>query len=239
MLNPLKIILSKIVIFVDSSISSIRLSALKAQSIYGAPKPFVVIDQLASPEPRHVSKPYETIDDKDAAQRFGTSNIKEYSFWAWRACGIACVSMILNSYNPITETLYALTREANRNNGYLHSDSQGNIDIGWKHQALADLLNRRGLCSQLSGILSIEGALCRIVKGALYIASIKSRLSKNGSHMVVVTGFSKKDKGFIINLVDPFLLDGKGGIKEVSLGEFKRYYLHKGILVWPKEKTKN
>ena len=229
----LKQLVTKTVLIADKITNSFRLLRLTRLKTYGTKKTYTVIDQLAQPATKNVKDYFGQINDIKAAKRFGTDNLKEYSHWAWRACGIACVSSILKTHSKPSVSLFSLTKEALNNNGYLFTGRSGATDIGWKHQALVDLLTKRGFKAQLSGVLSSEGILNKIARGAIFIASVQSRLFKTGRHMVLVTSFTWNGKNSRLRVTDPFLLDGNGGNKEVALSEFKRYYIGRGIIVWP------
>lgn len=213
--------------------SSRQINSLKLGQYYGHPiNTLNGFDQLGHPKSELVVEYYGQINDIDAAKRFGTEDLTEYSFWAWRSCGVANVATILKSLNSYKGTLYQLVRAVAENDGYLHEDRFGNKDIGWKHVALRDTFIHFGFSAELFAHTSVYGLLLKIAAGAYAIASVKSRLSDSGSHMVTVYGFTWNGSETKINIFDPFNLDNNGGFAEIELADFEKNFLNKGIVVW-------
>lgn len=191
---------------------------------YGYLGNIVLVDQLCIPNKSLIFPSTETIDDIAAANRFGTSNIEEYSFWARRSCGIAIVTSILKSNKSYTGTIYELVRRANDSGGYTHKK-----DLGWKHQALVDILKDNSIDAEITTKISIDQIKSELFKGHMFIASTRSRNS--GSHMILIYKMRTNSSSVYFSLLDTWNLDGKGGLLEMDTEEFARIFLGRGILV--------
>ncbi|WKZ30518.1 MAG: C39 family peptidase [Candidatus Dojkabacteria bacterium] len=210
-----------------------RVIASPKDASYGKELQLPVIDQLASPAPGTFPEHYGKISDEAAAKRFGTQSLDDYSFWAWRACGIALISTIISSTGKTPDTLFAISKRLDKENGYIHSHKQGN-DLGWKYSALATYLTERGIQTKISGLLSVNRLLTYLQQDKWVIASVKSRISA-GTHLVLVTNY-QQDKGSIfITYHDPFY-DRSGGKQLVYLSEFQEIFNSRGIIVSPELK---
>jgi len=184
------------------------------------------IDQLAKVDPSCVEKEYGFINDSAAAARFGVRFFEEFSYWAWRSCGIANVAMILAAEGKFVETLYDLICETLLDCGYAFKNRRGGRDIGWKYSSLCDLLKRRGLSTKIYRYLPLEEAAVMLDRQCYVILSIKSA---TGGHMLLAKSIVD---GFII-YNDPYVFAGKGGedVRE-SLESFGTKFLERGIVVW-------
>lgn len=203
---------------------------LLPRKVYESKLTIPFIDQLGSPNKELVESYYGNITDTEAAERFGTTDLEEYSHWAWRSCAIANVAMILRAFKKYDGTVFELVKKVKDAEGYLFEDKYGNKDIGWKHHALIDTFTAYGIKSERFGKVSVYEFLLKISTGYVALASIKSRIS-SGSHMVVVNGFEKTKNGTIVHYVDPYNLDGRGGKQTKRLSEFKEVFNGKGIYV--------
>lgn len=181
----------------------------------------VYVDQLAEPDKKKIEKINGLIKDRQAAERFGARNIKEYSYWAWRACGVANVAMILKSEKLWEGKLMELVLEGLEMNGYAYKNRRGEVDIGWKHQCLVEMLEDRGLQASREEGVGVEQLKERI-NSKYVIASVDSQ---SGSHLVLIKSY-KRGK-WIVN--DPYSLDIKGESKEMSEDEFADQFLSKAI----------
>lgn len=232
-LRKSKQIVGDILIKIDSIRYSFRLSRLAKLNYYGYSGKLKVVDQLANPDPILVESYYGKISDSAAAVRFGTKDLSKYSYWAWRSCGVANVATILETTGNYSGSLYALAMQIKADGGYLESDRWGNTDIGWKHEALRQTLEEHGVEAQVVKYLSRERLLDLVSSKAMVTVSIRSRISKEGSHMITVYGFQWDGNKTKLSIYDPYTFDNKGGIKTINLSEFSKYFLNKGIITWP------
>lgn len=212
-------------LFVNKLCGQIKLVTLKPSIEYGYIGDIVSVDQLCSPDSSKVFTGIELVDDVSAAKRFGTDDTKEYSFWARRSCGVAIVVSILKALKGYDGTIYDLVKKLDERGGYIHEN-----DIGWKHQALLDELLENNIVSRIVKKISSEGMLAEISKGNMFVASVKSRVT--GTHMLLCYKFVKENiSGIVIYVMDPWDLDGKGGLVKMRLEDFSKKFLHRGILI--------
>jgi len=206
-----------------------KLRALLREHFYGN-ESIAFVDQLAGVDATQVASEYGKITDQEAQQRFGAPTLKEFSFWAWRACALAGVAMILKSTTKLEGKLYDLVREGLKLDGYAFRNWWG-TDVGWKHQTLATILKRRGLRAKVSRNLSITDLLAQLVEGKHVLASIRGG---HGSHLVLVKGFTLKARGepeFLVN--DPYIFRNQGGENLIfNQQEFQKIYLERGVISW-------
>ena len=158
------------------------------------PKP-IYISQFAI-TPKYSSKYfYGKINDTEASLRFGATG-NEFSYWAWRACGIACVQMVLLTLNLIDSrtTLMTLIQEGLSLGGY-----DVKKDIGWYHDALATIAQRRGVSSKVEKFVPSSHIAKLIISGNYVLASMKS---STGGHLLLIYGVCLKNgrvTDFILN----------------------------------------
>ncbi len=189
-------------------------------------KSIVFVDQLANADPRKVKSEYGEILDRKAAKEFGVRIFEEFSYWAWRACAIANVAMILSTEGKLkeNETLYSLICEALLVDGYAYKNRHGAFDVGWKHSVLCKILGKRGIKSNVLRNITLDTVKRFLDKGSYVILSVKSA---SGGHMVLVKNIA--DGKIYYN--DPYFFKGVGGeTVEEFLDSFNKRFLKKGIL---------
>lgn len=181
------------------------------------PTPYYV-SQIADADPKKIEKFYGRINDLEATHRFGTDNSDEFSYWAWRSCGICGVQMILQTElgKDFKKTTMDLVKEGLDLKGY---DIPS--DIGWYHQALVELASKYGVKAQTHKFVpSIEIAL-EIQKQNYVLASIKS---EHGGHLLLVYGYKLDDqgklKGFFVHDSNNYQEPGEN--KFVTVKEYER-----------------
>ncbi len=175
-----------IIVLLKEFISSVSLSKLKTGEVYGFRGEVLGTDQLCNPKPNLVEGYYGKIADAAAAKRFGTDNLEKYTYWSWRSCGVANVDTILKTLHKSSGSMYELVNELANKGGYIG----GTTDLGWKHKSLVECLENNGISAELGKHLSTGDILLLIERGAWVIASIKSRITKETTHMVLLTGFT-------------------------------------------------
>jgi hypothetical protein len=187
------------------------------------PKP-TYISQFAI-TPKYSSKDfYGKINDEEASQRFGAT-IDEFSYWAWRACGIACVQMVLLTLNLIDSgtTLMSLIQEGLSLGGY-----DVKKDIGWYHDALATIAQRRGVSSKVEKFVPSSHIAKLIISGNYVLASMKS---STGGHLLLIYGVCIKNgrvTEFIIN--DPNNFNKLGKQLVISKVSFEKLFTRRIIV---------
>lgn len=107
------------------------------------------------PKPRYISqfvgiyrqsiKLGDALKNRKHIASFGAKDSQEFSFWAWRDCGIACVKMILDSKVGSNKTMMQLTNEGISLGGYILYEEGEFVDKGWFHASLVKLLQKNGV----------------------------------------------------------------------------------------------
>jgi hypothetical protein len=112
----------------------------------------------------------------------GFPSIEDAESWGHRACGLACVAMLIELYTCERPTLSDLLWEGLRRVAYCPQ--------GWLHAGLAGLLDQRGVASAPMP-LSYPDVLAVVLGGTPVIASVSDEFpmdGRRGGHLVVVTG---------------------------------------------------
>jgi hypothetical protein len=194
-----------------------KLKSLETGSHFVHKRPFY-ISQLAGARKSLIDGFYGVIKDRDAASRFGTKDLKEFSYWAWRACGIAGLQMVLKTVygNKFGRKTTELIKECHDLGGY-----DRETDTGWFHKSIAKLAEKYGLKTEVKKFIPASEIALIISKGAFVLASIKSL---TGGHFLLIYGFKLDDEGklsgFWIHNPNDFEEDGKG--KYASKKDFKK-----------------
>lgn len=175
------------------------------------------VSQIADADPRKIEKFYGKIDDLEAARRFGTDDLDEFSYWAWRSCGICGVQMVLETElgKDFRKKIMDLVNEGLELGGYDVS-----TDVGWYHNSLVELARHYGLTAQTHKLVpSIEIAL-EIQKRNYVLASIKS---EHGGHLLLVYGYKVGEKGELAGFLvhDPDNYQSTGEAKFINLKEYE------------------
>jgi hypothetical protein len=159
------------------------------------------VAQFASPDLIHayIHKQLHGLDDPNW-ETFGAADADSYTFWAHRACAIACVKMAVDTYSlaPPT-TLWQLVEEGLGLGGYRTHDESGTfVDEGWFFSALVSLGSRHGLDVKGLAYASVLDLCAAIRDGWLVAAAVTPELGERGplrrydGHFVLVYGFSWK-----------------------------------------------
>lgn len=160
------------------------------------PFPIPYYAQVASPELAYAIFEEDLDPRNDPCwQQWGCASVEEYAYWNDRACGIACVKMVVEGLGGPQRPMMEWIRDGLGRNGYLvTADANGHpVERGWVHRVLAELISASGFqaSAQPASIQEIAGFLG---SGQVVIASVSYELGKDGlvthqgGHLVVVTG---------------------------------------------------
>ncbi len=153
-------------------------------------------------------------------------------YWQNRACGMACVKMVLDYYKKGGESLMDLIKEGVAKNGY--------CECGWIHDVLVGMMKERGLevfrkeyksADENEQNKLVEKAIKEIAnflkkKRPVIISAIKNFSEEKKFHMVILTGFEKGENGVIgFYYHDPDSRSREEGRhKFVPINVFKKYW---------------
>jgi hypothetical protein len=161
------------------------------------------ISQFVDTYPSSIT-PDTLLTDPRHIEAFGARDAKEFTFWAWRDCGIACVKMILDSHHKARgKTMMDLTNEGVDLGGYILYEGGVFVDKGWYHAALAALLEKYRVPAEMKRWQSIESVAKDVLENKQVIVSVTvpGRRSieedgsfdlkpggKTGGHLLLATG---------------------------------------------------
>lgn len=147
-------------------------------------------------------------------QQWGCASAAEYAYWVDRACGIACVKMVVEALGGPRRRMMEWIQDALGRNGYLvTANADGSpVERGWVHRVLAELISASGFpaSSRPASLAEIAGFLRA---GQLVIASVSYELGKDApitlqsGHLVVVTSADVNCAG----AVDCFYINNPSG----------------------------
>ncbi len=160
------------------------------------------VPQFASPDLIHAYI-HDRLHGRDDPnwRSFGTDDVDAYTFWAHRACAIACVKMAIAACAADEPyTMWQLIEEGLSLGGYrTHDESGAFVDEGWFHPALVQLAARHGLQVGGRDYTSILDVCLAIRDGWLVAAAVTPELGERGAlrrydgHFVLVYGFTWQD----------------------------------------------
>ncbi len=210
-----------------------------------------------SPKPDYISQfigiyPSEItiqtpLTNKHHITTFGARDSEEFTFWAWRDCGIACVKMILDLEGKTENlTIMDLTREGIDLKGYILYENGIFVDKGWFHQSLAKLLDNHGVVARVKRWQTIESVASDIMKNKKVILSVRvpgrSHIKEDGSflpkddsrssgHLILVTGVKMARKKVLgIYAHDPRGLERYQKDTYITTNEFGRIFSGRTIV---------
>lgn len=168
---------------------------------------------------------------------FGFKTRKDYAFWSWRICAIACIKMALHFYHIDEKTSMAkITRECLTMKGYDRKKDQG-----WYHSALIQYLKQKGLQVKPVTLLSWDAIKESIVSKRLPMVSITENTREmngdSGGHLILLIGVKENryEKG--VYYLDPARPDCplKSKPTYMKYDSFQRIFLMRGIIIWSEQ----
>lgn len=167
------------------------------------PYPIPYYAQVASPELAHAIFEEGLNPGSDPSwQQWGCASAAEYAYWVDRACGIACVKMVVEGLGGPRRPMMEWIQDGLGRNGYLVTpDANGHpLERGWVHRALAEQISACGFQASARPA-SLEEMVGFLGSGQALIASVSYELGKDapvtrqGGHLVVVTGADLTGQG--------------------------------------------
>ncbi len=205
------------------------------------------ISQFIGIYPQSITLESKLTDKKHIAQ-FGAKDAEEFSFWAWRNCGIACVKMILDVKKKASKkSIMELTREGIDLGGYILYEGKKFVDKGWFHHALVALLNKYDTSAVTKKWQSIESVAQDILDNKLVILSVlvpgRRHITEDGSfrlkpggklggHLLLATGvkmFKKQVLGVYVH--DPRGLEKYQKDTFIPAKVFKKIFTNRTVVV--------
>lgn len=172
------------------------------------PYPIPYYAQVASPDlARAIFE--EGLDPRNDPRwsQWGCASADEYAYWVDRACGIACVKMVVEGLGGPQRPMMRWIEAALERSGYLvTADANGSpVERGWVHRVLAELIGDCGFAAfaQAASIDEIAGLLDggqAVIASVSYEVGKEGPVTKQGGHLVVVTGADVDGEGKVERL---------------------------------------
>lgn len=141
-------------------------------------------------------------------QRFDVARWREHGFeseadsrlWSDRACGIACVAMLLEHFTGTPAKVHDLLHEGRELGAY--------SPRGWIHAGLARLVRRQGIGAEATQIdpEHTSDLLGEALAEGPVIASVTLALPTDGSrggHLILLTGLTRAPGEVVVHFRDP------------------------------------
>jgi len=142
---------------------------------------------------------YPQLLDRSRWREHGFASAEDSDVWSDRACGVACVAMLIDFVTGEPVSVVDLLHAGRDLGAY--------CDRGWLHVGLADLLTSRGIPAMADQIDSVHDLAPILRGGCPVIASITLHFPENGSrggHLVLVTGVTcEADRVVSVHFNDP------------------------------------
>lgn len=153
--------------------------------------------------------------------------------WQNRACGMACLKMVLDFHGVQTPSLYDMVLKGNAAGGYVPS--------GWLHDYSLGLARSYGFEAERHEKMDVDASLTefreRLVRGEPVIVSVFRNFSeKTKFHQIVLVGFEEKDgtlSGFYFHDPDAPDTESRKGLF-VPLQTFVENWRKMAIFIGPK-----
>jgi hypothetical protein len=220
-MEKIKNIIGKINLFKKIAIKK-KVKKLKPGKYFVNPKP-VYISQLADAKEENIEKFYGQINDRNAQKKFGVKSKKDFSFWAWRSCALACSLSVIKTKSKKegkkdNTKIYDLVKEGLKIKGYKFER-----DVGWYHDAIVKIAKRHGILSERKSVIATEEIVDEILNNNYILSSVKS---PTGGHLILIYGFeidkNGKIKGFWYH--NPYNYKKEGKSQFIKLKEFENIF---------------
>jgi hypothetical protein len=212
---------------------------------YRAQVPVPYVSQFATPALIHdyIHARLHGRDDP-AWESFGAPDVETYTFWAHRACAIACLKMAIDGFASASpRSLWALVDQGLQIGGYTtYTQSGVFLDEGWYYPALVTLAESHGLEPRGLSYIS-PWNLCSLIRdGWLIAAAVTPDLGEYGplqrydGHFALVFGFTWA-RG---RLQSVLIHNPSGRYPELQAGavipaeRFARAFAYRGLALRPK-----
>ncbi len=157
--------------------------------------------QVASPElTQAIFGDHQPAETDPRWAETGATSPQEYAYWTDRACGIACVKMVVEAFGGPKRPLMEWIQAGLAINGYLVQTTPEGAqeERGWIHRSLAQLIEQAGYQAQAQAA-TLQDIVAQIRLGNLVIASVSYEIgtpkpvTRKGGHLVVVLGAVLED----------------------------------------------
>ncbi|MCA2211414.1 hypothetical protein [Jidongwangia harbinensis] len=167
----------------------------------------------------------------------GAESAEEYDFWSWRACGVACLRMVLSHRGTSPPPSLVLVRECVAAGAYVQRDAQ-RVD-GLLYEPFVRYVRRRwALPAEVAAPLPLADLTRRVRTGALVMASVHPSIRSlapeppaRGGHLVLVMDVTPA--GDLVLHNPSGLPDRSQRFAVVGPDDFGRFYAERGVVLPP------
>lgn len=193
------------------------------------------VSQFANPSwAEMVLKDNQPIERDLQWEESGARSIKEYERWVLSICGMACTVMALHFYNKGSFKTILLARDAAKQ-GVYKKDGDGISSM--QYVPFAKWIKKFHLRATIYTHISFRSLCYLLSKQRLVMVSVNPNISgftsapatQVGGHLVLITGYNKKDKTITFHNPSGFENDQTQSYHTVSVKEFKIYFSGQGI----------
>ena len=165
----------------------------------------------------------------------GAADPREYEFWSWRTCGMACLRMVLAHRDQPVPRSVPLAEECTRAGGYVRHPDR--VD-GLIYRPFAEWVGDAfGIKATVHGDLPYDEIIEMVRGGGLAIISVHPWIRwpervppGRGGHLVLVTGAGS---GHLL-IHNPSGLYGQSQRHtRIGLDDLDRFYAGRGVLIHP------
>jgi len=223
----------------QSELGNIKLQIL---ALFSSVKPQVengvsYVGQFASPE--FAEKILREGVDKTTDPEWENTGAKlseEYAKWVLIICGMACTSMALKHFKDKNVGTITLAKDALKHDVYRQ---EGDDISGMQYREYAKWVRGYGLDARVYSRLTMRGIEYLLSRGRLVIVSVNPNIreyetvstTQKGGHLVLVTGYNKKNKTVTIHNPSGFTSSNTQQNHTISVLKFFQFYAGRGIAI--------
>lgn len=167
----------------------------------------------------------------------GAKTIEDYERWALTTCGMACTAMILRFFNKGDYKTISLAKDAS-NVGVYTKGEDGEISA-MQYRPYTKWVKKFGVKAKIHHDLSFRSICYLLSQNQLLIASVNPNIrdydtapkTQVGGHLVLVTGYNKKDRMITIHNPSGFENNNTQVNHTLRVQDFYIYFAGRGIAV--------
>lgn len=169
-------------------------------------------------------------------KRSGAISTKEYAYWSWNACGMACLKMLLVHKKNLLIPLVTLAKECLRYGGYrLPLETSP----GLFYRPFCTFVKAKyGLRAKPISALTITEITHILSRRGYVIASVDPTIrtpehtsSQKGGHLVLIIGYNKNEQALYLHNPSGSNATNQSFVK-LTYKQFHKFFANKGIAVY-------
>jgi hypothetical protein len=199
--------------------------------------PYTYFSQWESPKlvQQFISKKIPVTKDP-LWKRSGATSAKDYEYWSWNLCGIACLRMVLSGKKLPVPPAITLAKESVKFGCYT---PEPHFIGGLFYKPFITFLNQKfGLKAQIANPLSIHRIKYLLAQNCYLIASVNPAIRfpnssplKKGGHLVLITGYDQNNKSLVFQNPSGFYSLSQENVP-ISETSFAKFFARRGIVIY-------